>query len=54
MTYCLKDVYNYKRWIDLKQAYVVVPWEDFREEVDNTKFEQDVACAGGSCELVRI
>ena len=52
MTYCLKDVYNWKRWVDLKRDYVKVPWTEFYEDDNNTKFEQSIACSGGSCEIL--
>lgn len=51
MTYCLKDVNNFKTWIDLERSYVDVPWELLIEEQDNTKVEQSAACAGGQCEI---
>lgn len=51
MTYCLKDVNNYKTWVDIERTHVDVPWEMLTEEVDNTKVEQSVACAGGQCEV---
>ena len=51
MTYCLKDVYNWKLWTDLSGSYVDVPWEDFHENENNTTLSETVACAGGVCEL---
>jgi ribonucleoside-diphosphate reductase alpha chain len=51
MTYCLKDVNNFKTWIDLEREYVDVPWELLYEDADNTKVEQSAACAGGQCEV---
>lgn len=51
MTYCLKDVRNWKVWCDLKRDYQDVPWDEFMEGVDNTKQMEIVACAGGQCEL---
>jgi hypothetical protein len=52
MTYCLKDVYNWKHWIDLKREWREVDWSKFCEESDNVEFEQTVACAGGACSLI--
>ncbi len=52
MTYCLKDVTNFKLWLDLTREYVDINWENFLEETDNTKLNETVACAGGACELV--
>ena len=50
MTYLLKDVHNWKTWCDLKREYVDVPWEELKENVDNTKLSETVACAGGKCD----
>lgn len=52
MTYCLKDVRNWKVWCDLTRTYQVVPWEEFTEDDDNTKVSESVACAGGACEIL--
>jgi len=52
MTYCLKDVTNFKYYLDLKRTYIDIPWEEMKEETDTTKLEQTVACSGGQCELV--
>jgi len=51
MTYCLKDVRNWKVWCDLKREYKDVPWDEFTEDNDNTKMVETVACAGGKCEI---
>lgn len=51
MTYCLKDVYNWKQWIDLSKEYKDVPWEDMYETKDDSKGIEIAACAGGKCEL---
>jgi len=51
MTYCLKDVNNWKYWCDLQREYQNVDYTTMIEEEDNTKLEQTVACAGGACEL---
>lgn len=52
LTYCMKDVYNYKLWTELKQEYKEVDYTDVHEEYDNTELEQVLACSGGACELV--
>ena len=51
MTYCLKDVYNLKLWEKLSQEYRDVDWTLMSEIEDNVDFQQDSACAGGSCEM---
>ena len=51
MTYCLKDVNNFKTWVDIERTHEEVPWELLFESEDNTKVEQSAACAGGKCDL---
>lgn len=51
MTYCLKDVYNWKLWMDLKREYKNVDWVEFHELQDNTKITDTIACAGGKCDI---
>lgn len=53
MCYCLKSVNSWKRWCDLKRSYVDVPWELFHE-TDAHAVSDNLACAGGQCELVRM
>lgn len=53
MTYCLKDVSNWKLWCDLKREYRDVDFSEMIEEEDNTKVQQEWACSGGACELRR-
>jgi ribonucleoside-diphosphate reductase alpha chain len=54
MTYCLKDVNNWKLWCDLQREYKEVPWEEFHEETNNVKAAQEIACGGGSCEITKM
>jgi ribonucleoside-diphosphate reductase alpha chain len=51
MTYCLKEVHNWKYWCDLQREYVDVDYTELIEEEDNTKIQDTVACAGGVCDL---
>lgn len=51
MTYCLKDVYNWKIYCDLKREYKHVDYTLLQESEDNTNHIQDVACRGGACEI---
>ncbi len=51
LTYCMKDVYNWKEWVDLKREYNSVDYTEIIEEEDNVKPEQEWACAGGKCEI---
>ena len=52
LTYCMKDVYNWKEWVDIKGSYTSVDYTLCIEEQDNTKPEQELACAGGVCEII--
>jgi ribonucleoside-triphosphate reductase (thioredoxin) len=51
MTYCLKDVNNWKYWCDLQREYKDVDYTEMIEEQDNTKIQDTIACAGGACDL---
>jgi ribonucleoside-diphosphate reductase alpha chain len=51
MTYCLKDVANWKYWCDLRRDYKDVDYSEMIEEQDNTKTTQEWACSGGKCDL---
>jgi ribonucleoside-triphosphate reductase (thioredoxin) len=52
LTYCMKDVYNYKTYIDVIRENKTVDYTQVLEEIDNTKLQQEVACSGGSCEIL--
>ena len=52
LTYCMKDVYNWKQWVDVKRSYQTVEYTTCIEEHDNTKPEQELACSGGKCDLI--
>ena len=52
LTYCMKDVYNLKEWVDLNREYQDVDYTQVVEEENNVKPEQEWACSGGQCELV--
>jgi len=52
MTYCLKDIYNWKVWCDLSREYVEVDWSQcFETEQGAMDIEAGSACSGGKCEL---
>ena len=51
LTYCIKDVYNWKRWLDLKREYKDVDYTLLQEDQDFTSFETESACPGGRCEI---
>jgi len=53
LTYCMKDVYNWKEWVDMNREYKDVDFTKVIEETNNVKAEQEWACSGnGSCELI--
>ena len=51
LTYLLKDINNNKLWEDLSRVYKDVDYTDMYEEEDNTKLMENIACAGGACEI---
>jgi len=51
LTYCMKDVFNWKLYHDLKKTFKAVDYTTMREDEDNTKPEAEPACAGGACFL---
>jgi len=53
MTYCLKDVYNWKIWCDLRREYKEIDWSQcFEDEYGSLEWgSAGEACSGGKCEL---
>lgn len=49
--YLMKEVSNWKKWCDLNREYKDVDYSNLIEEEDNTTLLQEVACAGGKCEV---
>lgn len=52
MTYCLKDVNNWKTWLDLQREYKEVDYSQMLEETDQTSATREWACAGGTCSII--
>ena len=52
LTYCMKDVYNWKEWVDMKREYQAVDYTTCIEQEDNVVPEQEISCANGACEIV--
>ena len=52
LTYCMKDVYNWKEWVDLKREYKEIDYTNVIEEHDNVEPIQEISCAGGTCEII--
>lgn len=50
-TYLLKEVNNWKQWLDLQREYKDIDYTQLIEEEDMTKPMETIACAGGKCEL---
>lgn len=48
-TYLLKDVYNWKYFVDLKKETKEVNYLDMIEEENTTVGTKEVACGGGAC-----
>jgi ribonucleoside-triphosphate reductase (thioredoxin) len=54
MTYCLKDVANWKLWCDLSRTYQEIDWSTVCEEFEdfvNVTDTTAVACQGNQCEI---
>lgn len=52
LTYCMKDVYNWKEWVDMNREYKDVDFTNVIEETNNVQPEQEIACAGGKCDII--
>ena len=52
LTYCMKDVYNWKEWVDLNREYKTVDYTQVIEKEDNVVPEREWACAGGTCDII--
>lgn len=51
LTYCMKDVYNWKVYCDLYNGFEKVDYTQLLETEDNTAGIEEVSCAGGACLL---
>jgi ribonucleoside-diphosphate reductase alpha chain len=49
LTYCMKDVYNWKIYCDLKESFKKVDYTQLSESEDNTTGIEEISCAGGAC-----
>jgi ribonucleoside-diphosphate reductase alpha chain len=49
VTYCMKDVYNWKRYKDLYESFAKVDYTQLLETEDNTVGIEEISCAGGAC-----
>ena len=51
VTYMLKDLWTYDKWCKIKESAVSVDYTSLVETEDNTTPQQELACAGGACEV---
>jgi ribonucleoside-diphosphate reductase alpha chain len=51
LTYCMKDVYNWKIYCDLYNGFKKVDYTQLLEIEDNTLGIEEISCAGGACLL---
>lgn len=51
LTYCMKDVYNWKIYCDLFDSFKKVDYTQLAETEDNTAGIEEISCAGGACLL---
>ena len=49
LTYCMKDVYNWKIYCDLYNSFAKVDYTQLMETEDNTVGIEEISCAGGAC-----
>ena len=49
LTYCMKDVYNWKIYCDLFNSFEKVDYTQLSETEDNTVGIEEISCAGGAC-----
>jgi|TARA_B100001094_G_scaffold333423_1_gene411984 ribonucleoside-diphosphate reductase alpha chain len=49
LTYCMKDVYNWKIYTDLFNSFSKVDYTQLLETEDNTTGIEEISCAGGAC-----
>ena len=51
LTYCMKDVYTWKLWLDLNRNYKKVDYTLLIEEENNVVPENELSCSNGKCEI---
>lgn len=54
MTYCLKDVHNYKRWSEINREMKPIDWITHNIEPTYTDIDTmgSISCSGDQCEIV--
>lgn len=53
MTHCLKDVYNYHRWVKINDSLIDINWseENLKPKYIDVDTMASAACIGGACEI---
>lgn len=53
MTYCLKDVNNHHKWLEINRDIVEINWDelDIKPKYLNIDTTSAIACSGGACEI---
>ncbi len=54
MTYCLKDVHNYHRWVEINRDINLIDWTTLKIKPKFTDIDTTgaVSCSGGACEII--
>lgn len=54
MTYCLKDVHNFHKWVEINREVNVIDWNEINIKPKFTDIDTlgSISCAGGACEII--
>jgi ribonucleoside-triphosphate reductase (thioredoxin) len=54
MTYCLKDVNNHHKWVEINREIIDINWDELniRPNYINIDTTGAIACSGGACEII--
>lgn len=54
MTYCLKDVQNYHKYLEINRELTPIDWENVNIKPKYTDIDTlgSISCAGGACEII--
>lgn len=54
MTYCLKDVHRYYRYMTIKKSAKNIDWSEYREAMQQINVDTlgAISCSGGQCEIL--
>jgi ribonucleoside-diphosphate reductase alpha chain len=54
MAYCLKDVHNYHKWVEINRDVSSIDWKDINIKPKFTDIDTlgSISCAGGACEII--